>query len=383
MQAIGADARGGAPRAGVAGGDSPGPAVSTTRERVPSQATIVAVPGLGLLAARNSSLGLLTSARPRPCISKTPSSWVAPKRFLTARSSRWLAKRSPSKVSTASTRCSSTLGPASMPSLVTWPTSSRAVSWRLAMRARAAAHSRTWATEPGALPSSASCRAWMLSMIATAGRRASSSCEHQLQIGFREELETLRSAPPDPCRLARRPSPLAAGHLGQAPPAQLHLLGRFLGADVEHRAAARHRPGALQQQGGFADAGIAPQQHQRSRHQATTEHPVEFAVAAAEPLQGPLPHRMDRLRTPRSAGGGSLSIRPIPVFGHTAAAGPPPERAPAGAAVNQLPVPPVPPGCSSCRRPRNGRRTGGCGRRSCCRRSGWTGAPGPSLQLDL
>ena len=106
-------------------------------------ATIVAMPTDPSGLPKNSSLGLLTSSRPRSRISKTPSSWVAPKRFFTARSSRWLAKRSPSKVSTASTRCSSTLGPANIPSLVTWPTKSRAISSFLASRCSDAAHSRT------------------------------------------------------------------------------------------------------------------------------------------------------------------------------------------------------------------------------------------------
>ena len=66
--------------------------------------------------------------RPRPGrrrrISKTPTSFVEPKRFLSARSVRWVRSRSPSNCSTQSTRCSSTRGPASAPSFVTWPTSS-------------------------------------------------------------------------------------------------------------------------------------------------------------------------------------------------------------------------------------------------------------------
>jgi hypothetical protein len=45
----------------------------------------------------NSSLGLETSARPDPTISKMPISFVEPKRFLTPRSSRKVWNRSPSK----------------------------------------------------------------------------------------------------------------------------------------------------------------------------------------------------------------------------------------------------------------------------------------------
>ena len=46
--------------------------------------------------------------------------------------------------------CSSTRGPASAPSLVTWPTSTIAQPVALAVRVSCAAHSRTCATEPGA-----------------------------------------------------------------------------------------------------------------------------------------------------------------------------------------------------------------------------------------
>ena len=66
--------------------------------------------------------GSATSRRPSAAISNTPTSSVEPKRFLLARSSRRPQKRSPSSVSTTSTRCSSVFGPASVPSLVTWPT---------------------------------------------------------------------------------------------------------------------------------------------------------------------------------------------------------------------------------------------------------------------
>ncbi len=83
-------------------------------------------------------------------MANTPISLTAPKRFLMARTSRKLLWVSPSKYSTVSTMCSSTRGPASAPSLVTWPTSTIAVPLALAARVRWAAHSRTCATEPGA-----------------------------------------------------------------------------------------------------------------------------------------------------------------------------------------------------------------------------------------
>ena len=65
--------------------------------------------------------------------------------------------------------CSSTLGPASEPSLVTWPTSSSTVLVRLAKRVSAAADSRTCETPPGADDRSSRCMVWMESMISTSG----------------------------------------------------------------------------------------------------------------------------------------------------------------------------------------------------------------------
>ncbi len=69
--------------------------------------------------------------------------------------------------------CSSTRGPASAPSLVTWPTSTIAVPRLLAMRVSCAAHSRTCATEPGAEVSSSLYIVWMESITHTAGCSAS------------------------------------------------------------------------------------------------------------------------------------------------------------------------------------------------------------------
>jgi|GEM_PF-3711613 len=99
------------------------------------------------------ALGFATPLRPFSVMANTPISFTAPKRFLMARTKRKLLCVSPSKYSTVSTMCSSTRGPASAPSLVTWPTRMTAMPVALAMRVRWAAHSRTWATEPGALVS--------------------------------------------------------------------------------------------------------------------------------------------------------------------------------------------------------------------------------------
>ena len=73
-------------------------------------------------ATGRSRDGLATPFRPFSVIANTPISLTAPKRFLIARTRRKLECVSPSKYSTVSTMCSSTRGPASAPSLVTWPT---------------------------------------------------------------------------------------------------------------------------------------------------------------------------------------------------------------------------------------------------------------------
>jgi hypothetical protein len=48
-------------------------------------------------SCKNISDGFATGTSPSPVISKTPSSLAAPKRFLVARTMRWLWCRSPSK----------------------------------------------------------------------------------------------------------------------------------------------------------------------------------------------------------------------------------------------------------------------------------------------
>ena len=128
--------------------------ISTSIGRVPSSVTSTQLPGTGCACwLRKIALGLETPFRPRSVMANTPISLTAPKRFLMARIRRKLLCVSPSKYSTVSTMCSSTRGPASWPSLVTWPTSTTAQPLALAQRVRCAAHSRTCATLPGALVS--------------------------------------------------------------------------------------------------------------------------------------------------------------------------------------------------------------------------------------
>ena len=65
--------------------------------------------------------------------------------------------------------CSSTRGPARVPSLVTWPTMITVMPLDLAMWVSCAAHSRTCATEPGADCSASEYIVWIESITATAG----------------------------------------------------------------------------------------------------------------------------------------------------------------------------------------------------------------------
>ena len=128
--------------------------------------------------------------------------------------------------------------------------------------------------------------------------------QHQLQIGFGEQLKI------SPC-IGFASFGFASARLRQATPAQLHLLGRLLRTHVEHRRPSRHGAGALQQQGALTNARVAAHQHQGAGHQATAQHPIEFAVAAAKPLQGPLANRLDRLRASRLAGDNGFSSRSL------------------------------------------------------------------------
>jgi hypothetical protein len=65
--------------------------------------------------------------------------------------------------------CSSVLGPAIPPPLVTCPTRNTAVPVCLAKRCNRAAHSRTWPTFPGAPSSSGVYTVWMESTSSTSG----------------------------------------------------------------------------------------------------------------------------------------------------------------------------------------------------------------------
>ncbi|MNT08702.1 hypothetical protein D3C72_1434520 [compost metagenome] len=144
--------------------------ISTSKGRVPSCVTITQEPGTWLSCCdRNRADGFDTPFKPFSVMANTPSSLTAPKRFLMARTRRKLEWASPSKYSTVSTMCSSTRGPASAPSFVTWPTRMMVTPVCLAARVSCAAHSRTCATEPGAELSASEYTVWIESITTTSG----------------------------------------------------------------------------------------------------------------------------------------------------------------------------------------------------------------------
>ena len=150
---------------------------------------------------RNRADGLETSASPSACMAKTPISSVPPKRFLIARRMRYWWLRSPSKLSTVSTICSSTRGPAMLPSLVTWPTSTSAVPRSLAKRISSCALARTWLTVPGAPSIKSECIVWIESITSSASGRP---LPRVVRMSRTEVAEASRTgASPSPRRRAR------------------------------------------------------------------------------------------------------------------------------------------------------------------------------------
>ena len=124
---------------------------STSSGREPSIAHSTTLPGARVASPTKRAEASSTSTSPWSRISNTPASLVEPNRFFSARTCGTCARARPRTASTQSTRCSSTRGPASAPSLVTWPTSSTAMRRALATRMIAPATSRTCATDPAAL----------------------------------------------------------------------------------------------------------------------------------------------------------------------------------------------------------------------------------------
>ena len=166
-----------ADRRGMASDDRDTSACSSTSSgRWPSMAGKTADPHAPCWRSpRNSPLGSGTPTSPSSVISNRPSSPAGPNRCLTARSSRRAWWRSPSKVSTVSTTCSRTRGPARAPSLVTCPTSTVVRSRALASCTRAWAQPLTWVTDPGPDSTSGSQTVWMESTTSTSGPTSSTA----------------------------------------------------------------------------------------------------------------------------------------------------------------------------------------------------------------
>ncbi len=158
--------------------------------------------------------------------------------------------------------CSSTRGPAIMPSLVTWPTSSTVMPRRLASRISSAAQARTWATVPGAEFERVDIHRLDRIDDDQVGRvgpvEAGAGCPAHW---------SRRRAPPSPspgraCRRAAEP--------GRSPPRRRCRRPRLC---------PRQRRGHLQQQSRFADARIAADQERRAGDEAAAADPVEFGDA--------------------------------------------------------------------------------------------------------
>ena len=127
----------------------------------------------------------------------------------------------------------------------------------LAMRVSCAAHSRTCATEPGAEVSCSEYTVWIESITTTSGFSLRDGRLDLFQLDLRQQVHA--------ARIQR-----------QALGAQRDLLRRFLAADIQHFFVRREMRQRLQQQRGFADAGIAADQHHRALHQPAAQHAVEL-----------------------------------------------------------------------------------------------------------
>ena len=159
-----------------------------------------------------------TPTSPSRVISNTPSSFVEPNRFFVARRMRCAWYRSPSNCSTQSTRCSSTRGPATAPSFVTWPTRTVATPFSFATRSSREAASRTCATEPGAEPSSPAWSVCTESITQTVGRCGLERRADDVELRLGEDRDVVGAA--------------------EALGAKAHLRDGLLAGD-EQRAAAR------------------------------------------------------------------------------------------------------------------------------------------------
>ena len=143
---------------------------SASTGRAPSITQVTQVPEASAGRPDSSiSEGFSTSRSPVSSISNTPISLVAPKRFFAARRMRYVMCRSPSKYSTQSTMCSSTLGPAMEPSLFTWPMTNTVTPCPFASCISAMVQSFTCPTPPAGESSSSLYSVWIESTMRMSG----------------------------------------------------------------------------------------------------------------------------------------------------------------------------------------------------------------------
>ncbi len=206
--------------------------------------------------------------RPRPGRAR-PSRRRRPPR--SSRSGSWwragaAASRSarPSRLSTASTRCSRVLGPARVPSLVTWPTTMTAMPSPLAISISRSAHSRTCPTDPAGPSSSSTVTVWIESTTRTPGRPSRARSPMRPTSFSATTLDALArgmpsSSPSRPARSRTCPADSSPWHRGSGPP-------------VAGQAGRR-----LEQQSGLADARLAAEQHDGPGHEPAAQDAVELA----------------------------------------------------------------------------------------------------------
>ncbi len=181
---------------------------------------------------------------------------AGPKRFLVARSVRCGWVTPPANSRTTSTRCSSDFGPATRPSLVTWPTSTTGGPPRLARSRSCEATSRTCVTLPGTAGTRSDSIVCTESAITNSGFSAAAVATAASTTG--SASRSTRSLT-QPRRWARKRD-LAPG---------------LLGADVQDRSTLADQGRDLEQQRRLADPRLAGEEEDRAGDQAAAEHAVE------------------------------------------------------------------------------------------------------------
>ena len=174
--------------------------------------------------------------------------------------------RSPSRLRTASTRCSRVFGPAIEPSFVTCPARMTAIPSPFASSISRSVDSRTWPTLPAGPSRSSTIAVWTESTTSTAGGSARAALDHPAD---RRSRRGSGSRPPAGRRRAGRGAPPAGGPAAPTP-------RRWHRA---RRRSARRRPGRPSP-GAAASTCRSPARHRAgraTRHQPAAEDAVELA----------------------------------------------------------------------------------------------------------